>query len=80
MANLLARREGPQELVHFVRVGMEIGYDRAFRQCYGIDGVAELERQWQANLAEIAELPHEVPSPLIGRIQSGEIADQFVAD
>jgi hypothetical protein len=36
--------------VEFVEQATVQGYDAALQKCYGIDGVAELDRQWQRHL------------------------------
>ena len=47
---LVDRKSAPQFL-RFLRLAGQAGYDSALRSCYGIDGVADLERQWRKSLA-----------------------------
>jgi hypothetical protein len=48
LAAFLARRNDPAKFVEFLRRGEELGYDRAVREIYVIEGLAQLERLWQA--------------------------------
>lgn len=47
LVDFLVRQAGPARFLTFVETGMDNGYDRALRQYYDIDGLADLERQWQ---------------------------------
>ncbi len=47
---LVARKSAP-EFLRFLRLADQTGYEAALKKCYGIDGVADLERQWRKSLA-----------------------------
>ena len=47
LVKFLVDRRTPAEFVHFVHLAGQAGYDAALRDCYGLNGVAELERQWR---------------------------------
>ncbi len=47
LVNLLVQQNEPAQLVHFVELALDEGYDRALKRCYGIDGIFELERMWR---------------------------------
>jgi hypothetical protein len=40
---------GPRTFTHFVRDGLDQGYEAALRRHYGIQSIAELEQRWQAH-------------------------------
>ena len=52
LAVYLARRKTPADLIAFTKRSMSHGYDRALRECYGLQSLAELEREWAG--AELA--------------------------
>ena len=47
LVGMLCERRDSDEFVRFVELGREQGYDRALREVYDIDGIAELERLWR---------------------------------
>jgi len=51
LVSFLVQREEPSRLLDFADATMEIGYDRALRKYYGINGVNAFEQQWQEHLA-----------------------------
>lgn len=42
----LADLSGSEKLVPFLKQAMDRGYDRALRECFGIEGLADLQRRW----------------------------------
>jgi hypothetical protein len=50
VVELLVRRCGPKTLLAFSEVADQSGYDAALRQCYGLDGIAELEHVWREEM------------------------------
>lgn len=46
LVKYLAGRKTPAEFVRFLHRARQDGYDAALRDCYGLMGVADLERQW----------------------------------
>jgi len=51
LVSFLVQREDPGRLLDFADATMEIGYDRALREYYGINGVVAFEQEWQEHLA-----------------------------
>jgi hypothetical protein len=49
LVSFLARRDDPATFVRFVQRSMQQGYDRALREVYHIDGLAEMETLWYAS-------------------------------
>ena len=49
LASLLLHRDKPEKFARFIALATDHGYDRALRDIYAIDGVAELERLWSAD-------------------------------
>lgn len=55
LVKFLVDRKTPAEFVRFLHAAGELGYDAALRECYGLAGIAELERQWgQATAGPLA--------------------------
>jgi hypothetical protein len=50
LVKFLVDRKTPADFVSFLRRAREVGYDAALRDCYVLDGVADLERQWRRPL------------------------------
>ena len=50
LTTFLIERDSPERFVEFIEKATMLGYDAALQKCYGIDGVAELDRQWQRHL------------------------------
>jgi hypothetical protein len=46
VAACLAKRDDPAKFVEFLRRSLDHGYDRALRDVYHLDNIAELERLW----------------------------------
>ncbi len=65
LVKFLVDRRTPAEFVRFVHLAGQAGYDAALRDCYGLNGVAELEQQWRQ-----AAFSNEAPSEtrLSGRL------------
>lgn len=56
LAKYLIERKTPADFVSFLHSAQRVGYDAALRDCYGLGGVADLERQWgQASSITTAE-------------------------
>lgn len=53
LAQYLVSRENPQKLVEFVEQANDMGFDEALRQCYGIAGMAELDRLWRRHVQTV---------------------------
>lgn len=51
MVQFLVDRKSPAEFLGFLRLAGQSGYDAALKSCYGIDGVADLEKQWRKSLS-----------------------------
>lgn len=49
LVSFLARRDDPSRFVTFVQRAMEHGYDKALRDVYHINGLAEMETLWHAS-------------------------------
>lgn len=49
LVSFLARRDNPKRFVTFVQRAMEQGYDKALRDVYHIDGLAQMETLWHAS-------------------------------
>jgi hypothetical protein len=47
LTGFLVSRESPARFVEFLNRAHETGYDTALKECYGIAGVGELDRQWR---------------------------------
>jgi hypothetical protein len=43
----LAKRDDPAKFVEFLRRSLDDGYDKALRDVYHLDNIAELEQMWQ---------------------------------
>lgn len=50
LTKFLIERDSPERFVEFIEKATAQGYDAALQKCYGIDGVTELDRQWQRQL------------------------------
>ncbi|MCE9603672.1 MAG: hypothetical protein K8U03_02080 [Planctomycetia bacterium] len=50
MVRFLAERRTPADFAAFLKGAASQGYDAALREHYGLDGVADLERRWLADL------------------------------
>lgn len=50
LVRFLAERRTPADFTAFLKGAASHGYDAALREHYGIDGVADLERRWLADL------------------------------
>lgn len=46
---MLVRRGKPRELVEFVEASLNVGYEQALDDVYGIKGIAELDRMWRTD-------------------------------
>lgn len=55
LVSFLVGRGTPAQFVRFVELAIDHGYDRALRETYQIDGVAQLEQIWRKSL-RIGEL------------------------
>jgi hypothetical protein len=72
LVTFLAKRDTPARFLAFTERAMSGGYDRALREVYEIDGVAELERLWyvdhvaQANAASTRLADDRSPTMLSG--------------
>ncbi|HUY88151.1 MAG TPA: hypothetical protein VMV10_05430 [Pirellulales bacterium] len=47
IVEFLVDRKSPAEFVRFLRHAGKAGYDAALKDCYGLDGISDLERQWR---------------------------------
>lgn len=47
LVELLVRRHGSSAFFAFLETASQAGYDLALRQCYGLNGIAELEGVWR---------------------------------
>lgn len=47
VVKFLVDRKTPVDFVRFVRLAGQAGYDAALRECYGLNGAADLEQQWR---------------------------------
>lgn len=76
LVKYLVARKTPAEFVGFLHSARRDGYDAALRDCYGLGGVADLERQWeQASLIAAAnQAPREPPKvgDLVRRVALAE--------
>lgn len=63
VVRFLVARGTPEQFARFVRTASDEGHDRALREIYGMQGVAELERRWLRHLS--------VPASLVGTNASG---------
>ena len=50
LTKLLVAKKTPQHFVAFLERANAVGYDKALRDCYGLDGMARLDRQWRSEL------------------------------
>ena len=50
LTQFLVAQKTPQHFVAFLERANAVGYDNALRECYGIDGMARLDRQWRSEL------------------------------
>lgn len=50
LVQYLVGRKSPAEFVRFLKHAGQNGYDSALKTCYGLDGVADLEKQWRKSL------------------------------
>ncbi|MBX7074796.1 MAG: hypothetical protein K1X71_16770 [Pirellulales bacterium] len=50
LVSFLVGRGTPAQFVRFIELAIDHGYDRALRETYQIDGVAQLEQIWQQRL------------------------------
>ena len=66
MVQFLVNRKSAPEFLSFLRLAGQAGYDSALTSCYGIDGVADLERQWRKSLAAPKQLDPYQSSERIG--------------
>ena len=53
VAKFLIDRKNAETFMGFVERATASGYDAALRECYGISGVAELDRQWRRQLLSV---------------------------
>jgi hypothetical protein len=66
LVRFLVERESPAQFVSFIERSGEVGYERALRELYAIEGVAQLERLW---------LQHATASPAVIRNTSFPAAE-----
>jgi hypothetical protein len=59
LVHFLVERESPGRFVEFLEQAIEVGYDRALREVYAIESVADLERLWRNT--ELAGSPAAPP-------------------
>jgi hypothetical protein len=50
LVKYLVNQKGPREFIAFLRYADTKGYDAALYQCYGIDGVGQLNRLWSPQI------------------------------
>jgi hypothetical protein len=50
LAEFLVNRKNPATFIEFIEQAGFFGYDKALQQCYGISGLAELDRQWRRHV------------------------------
>lgn len=60
LVRLLVDRQTPADFVRFLHRAETGGYEAALRECYGIDGAADLERHWR-RAATVAHLAYVAP-------------------
>jgi len=53
LTQYLVSQESPQKFVDFVERANGVGFDEALRQCYGIAGMAELDRLWRRHVQTV---------------------------
>lgn len=49
LAAFLAELGGTEKFIPFLKLSGQRGYDRALEECYGVSGIAELHRRWDAH-------------------------------
>jgi hypothetical protein len=57
VTEFLVKQKTPEQFVHFIDRTVAEGYDAALRECYGIAGMAELDRRWRKEQIPSAALP-----------------------
>jgi hypothetical protein len=57
LVRFLSSKDEPGRVIDFVEAAVALGYDRALKAHYDIDGVASLERMWR-EYAAFADPPH----------------------
>lgn len=50
LAEFLVNQKNPATFIEFIEQAGSDGYDKALQQCYGISGLAELDRQWRRHV------------------------------
>jgi hypothetical protein len=50
VTEFLIRQHSPEQFVNFIELVAHNGYDAALRDCYGIDNLGALDRQWRQEL------------------------------
>ena len=60
---LLARRGDPTKLLKFAEVSQKLGYDKALRDVYEIEGIVELEQIWRRSEENAAYSLAQVERP-----------------
>lgn len=50
LTEFLVEQGSPRHFVRFIDRAITKGYDAALRECYGVEGVAELDREWRQQL------------------------------
>lgn len=50
LAEFLVNRKSPATFIEFIEQAGSFGYDKALQQCYGISGLADLDRQWRQHV------------------------------
>ncbi len=48
LISFLSAHDEPAKIITFAEKAKDIGYDRALKVCYGMEGIPELERKWRA--------------------------------
>jgi hypothetical protein len=47
LVQFLAQQDEPRKIVEFAELAMDQGYDAALLNCYGINGITDLEQRWR---------------------------------
>jgi hypothetical protein len=50
LTEFLVNQKTPATFIEFIEQASSNGYDKALRQCYGISGLADLDRQWRQHV------------------------------
>jgi hypothetical protein len=77
LTRFLVARKSPEQFVKFLNRAREAGYDAALLECYDLNGVGELDRQWRQYMDSLR--PTSFSAHVSSRTHSGHLSTGAVA-